>query len=192
MKTRTDILLQEVADVLEHNILDYWLDVRGLEGVILNARYVWAFSAAYSALFRSEYLIAARDACDRFLAQYADPVNGGVYWNVAPDGTPSDGDDDCQPMKNPHYYNYLSPQACRRVENYLRMRFNLEFHEVMMENEDQGRPLRHLDVVRRFLHRHRLTAISEDALLKNFRRFRHRVYPKKVRTYRKTARNKKV
>ena len=90
MKTRTDILLQEVADVLEHNILDYWLDVRGLEGVILNARYVWAFSAAYSALSRSEYLIAARDACDRFLVQYADPVNGGVYWNVAPDGTPSD------------------------------------------------------------------------------------------------------
>ena len=90
MKTRTDILLQEVADVLEHNILDYWMDVRGLEGVILNARYVWAFSAAYSALSRSEYLIAARDACDRFLAQYADPVNGGVYWNVAPDGTPSD------------------------------------------------------------------------------------------------------
>lgn len=108
------------------------------------------------------------------------------------DGTPSDGDDDCQPLKNPHYYNYLSPQSCRRVENYLRMRFNLEFHEVMMENEEQGRPQRHIEAVRQFLRRHRLTAISEDALLKNFRRFRHRVYPKKVRTYTKSVRNKKV
>ena len=90
MKTRSDIFRQEIADVLEHNILDYWLDVRELEGVILNARYVWAFSAAFSALCKSEYLVAAKKACDRFLAQYVDPDNGGVYWNVAPDGTPVD------------------------------------------------------------------------------------------------------
>ena len=75
---RTDILLAEVRSCLEQNILPYWLtlaDPKGgfqgevladgtvlpdaPRGAILNARIIWAFSAAYAALHKSEYLVAA-------------------------------------------------------------------------------------------------------------------------------------
>ena len=90
MKSATDQFLHETAEVLEHNILDFWLRVQELQGVILNARYIWAFSAAFAALRKPEYLKAAAQAKDAFLTQYFDAVNGGVYWDVASDGTPVD------------------------------------------------------------------------------------------------------
>ena len=90
METRTDSFIKETADVLEHNILDYWLNVQEFPGVILNARVIWAFSAAFAALRKPEYLKAAVHAKDAFLAHYFDAVNGGVYWDVASDGTPVD------------------------------------------------------------------------------------------------------
>ena len=90
METRTDRLLKETAEVLEQNILDYWLNVETLPGVILNARVIWAFSAAYAALHRSEYLQKAERVKDAFLAHYIDPVNGGVYWDVDGAGKPVD------------------------------------------------------------------------------------------------------
>ena len=105
MKTRTDIFLEEVRDNLTGNILPYWLklkDPRGgfygevsadgtvqydaPRGVILNARLIWSFSAAYAALHRTEYLVAAVHARDWFLEHFCDHKNGGVYWSVTPDG----------------------------------------------------------------------------------------------------------
>ena len=76
METRTDVFLQEVRENLTSNILPYWLklkDPRGgfygevlsdgkvlydaPRGVILNARLIWAFSAAYAALKDTQYLV---------------------------------------------------------------------------------------------------------------------------------------
>lgn len=90
METRTDRLLRETAEVLEHNILDYWLDFSEPEGAILGARIVWTFSAAYAALRKPGYLEKARQACDSFISNYVDNDFGGVYWNVAADGSPID------------------------------------------------------------------------------------------------------
>ena len=109
MESRTDIFLQETADVLVHNILDYWLTLRDPEGgffgevmadgtvvkdaprgVILNARIIWAFSAAYARLRDPEYLVAAVAARDWFLTHCVDPENGGVYWSVSASGEPLD------------------------------------------------------------------------------------------------------
>ena len=90
METRTDRLLKETAEVLEQNILDYWLEVETLPGVILNARVIWAFSAAYAALHRPEYLRTAERVKGAFMAHYIDPVNGGVYWDVDGEGKPLD------------------------------------------------------------------------------------------------------
>ena len=109
MEIRTDPLLKETAEVLEHNILDYWLTLRDPQGgfygevlssgeilrdaprgVILNARIIWAFSAAYGALRTPAYLEAARHACNWFLAHFCDPEHGGVYWSVSADGSPLD------------------------------------------------------------------------------------------------------
>ena len=103
--TRTDILLAEVRSCLEQNILPYWLtlaDPKGgfqgevlsdgtvlpdaPRGAILNARILWAFSAAYQALHKSEYLVAAMHAKEWFIRNFCDHKHGGVYWSVGPDG----------------------------------------------------------------------------------------------------------
>ena len=89
METKTDIFLREVREELEGNILPFWLalkDPRGgfygevtpagkviydaPRGVILNARIIWAFSAAYAALGKSEYLVAAMHGRDWFLEHF--------------------------------------------------------------------------------------------------------------------------
>ena len=105
MQTRTDVFLQEVRENLTSGILPYWLklkDPRGgfygevlsdgkvlydaPRGVILNARLIWAFSAAYAALKDTQYLVAAVHARDWFLEHFCDHKYGGVYWSVSPEG----------------------------------------------------------------------------------------------------------
>ena len=109
METKTDLFLRETAEVLEHNILDYWLTLRdprggfygevlssgeilanAPRGVILNARIIWAFSAAYRMMPKAEYREAAVAAGTWFLSHFCDTENGGVYWSVAADGAPLD------------------------------------------------------------------------------------------------------
>jgi mannobiose 2-epimerase len=106
---RTETFRKEVRKVLESNILNYWLtlkDPRGgffgeadgtgeiqrgaPRGVILNARIIWAFSAAYGMLHDSRYLEAAIHAKDWFLAHFCDRKNGGVFWSVTAAGEPLD------------------------------------------------------------------------------------------------------
>ena len=99
--------LSEFKSVLQENILQYWLKLRDPEGgfygevsangdvikdaprgVILNARIIWAFAAAYRALGRKEYLDAAVWAKEWFLKHFCDHKYGGVYWSVSATGEP--------------------------------------------------------------------------------------------------------
>ena len=101
----TGAFLEGVRSCLTDNILQYWLamkDPRGgfhgeagadgsirydaPRGVILNARIIWAFSAAYAELHNRKYLIAAVHACDWFLQHFCDHRYGGVYWSLTSDG----------------------------------------------------------------------------------------------------------
>ncbi len=105
MDTRTDIFMQEVRENLTSCILPYWLklkDPRGgfygevasdgtvlydaPRGVILNARLIWSFAAAYAALKDTQYLVAAVHARDWFLEHFCDHKYGGVYWSVSAEG----------------------------------------------------------------------------------------------------------
>ena len=107
MDNRSEIFFKETAGVLEHNILDWWLQLRdprggfygevssdgrispdAPRGVILNARIIWAFAAAYRALGRKEYLDAAVWAKEWFLKHFCDHEYGGVYWSVSATGEP--------------------------------------------------------------------------------------------------------
>ncbi|MBR6868653.1 MAG: AGE family epimerase/isomerase [Bacteroidales bacterium] len=109
METRTDRFIGEVADELRQNILPFWLalrDPRGgfygevsasgeilpdaPRGVILNARLIWAFAAAYGLTRDPECLAAAVAARDWFLEHFVDADNGGVYWSVSAAGEPLD------------------------------------------------------------------------------------------------------
>lgn len=66
------------------------LDASAPRGAILYGRILWTFSAAYRALARPEYLRAAERAKEWLLGHFYDEQYGGVYWEVAADGTPRD------------------------------------------------------------------------------------------------------
>ncbi len=101
----------EMQDVLENNILRFWLDKmqdseqggfygrmdghhqlhpEAEKGAILNARILWSFSAAYRVLQKPEYMEAATRAKDYFIEHFIDPEYGGVYWSVDNTGRPLD------------------------------------------------------------------------------------------------------
>ena len=101
----------EMQDVLENNILRFWLDKmqdtqRGgfygrmdghlqlhpeaEKGAILNAHILWSFSAAYRVLGKPEYLKAATRAKDYMIEHFIDRMYGGVYWSVDYEGNPLD------------------------------------------------------------------------------------------------------
>ena len=93
----------EMQDVLENNILRFWLDQmqdtehggfygqmtgRGQlvktadKGAILSARILWSFSAAYRVLHKPEYLVAATNMKDYILEHFYDKEYGGTYWST--------------------------------------------------------------------------------------------------------------
>lgn len=109
MERMAEDLLIEVRNELEEDILPFWLSLKdtgggfcgevtsdgtvkrdALRGEILYARIIWSFSAACRALGNDGYLSAALAARDWFVSHILDPVFGGVFWSVAPDGTPVD------------------------------------------------------------------------------------------------------
>ncbi|MBR5061198.1 MAG: AGE family epimerase/isomerase [Prevotella sp.] len=94
---------QEMQDVLENNILRFWLDkMQDFEnggfygqmtgdghlvktadkGAILNARILWSFSAAYRVLRKPEYLAAATRAKDYIIDYFIDYEYGGTFWSL--------------------------------------------------------------------------------------------------------------
>ena len=108
---RINILKSEVLDVLENNILRFWLDkmqdkenggfygqmtgegelVKTADkGGILNARILWSFSAAYRVLHKPEYLEAATRAKDYIIEHFIDEEFGGTYWSLDYKGNPKD------------------------------------------------------------------------------------------------------
>lgn len=87
--------------------------------------------------------------------------------------------------KNPAYYNYLSAAAAVDIEKCLRLMFNFELHRLLLENEEFGHVSRNIDLIVEFRHTYSLKSISEDALLKNYYRYRNRIKSKKTRHYKK-------
>lgn len=102
-----DNLSEELRRELEQNILPFWLhrmtDHRyggflgridgggnpvpdAEKGAVLNARILWAFSAAYRVLHRPEYLEAATRARDYFIDRFIDAEQGGVFWSLDAQG----------------------------------------------------------------------------------------------------------
>ena len=112
------LLKQEVQEVLETNILPFWMNkmvdhehggfygrIDGQEqlhadaekGAILNARILWSFSAAYRVLSKrsdsqtpklQQYLETATRAKDYIIDHFIDHEYGGVYWSLDAEGNP--------------------------------------------------------------------------------------------------------
>ena len=111
MNGRVDMMRLEMQDVLEKNILQFWLDKmqdhenggfygridgsgqlhpEAEKGAILNARILWSFSAAYRVVGKPEYLEAATRAKDYIIDHFVDEEYGGVYWSLDYKGNPLD------------------------------------------------------------------------------------------------------
>ena len=120
MTEMTETIKREMQDVLQNNILRFWLDKmqdhehggfygridgngvlhpEAEKGAILNARILWSFSAAYRVLSTHdpnganeahEYLAAATRAKDYIIDHFIDSEYGGVYWSVDSQGNPLD------------------------------------------------------------------------------------------------------
>ena len=109
--TKIERLKQEMREVLENNILRFWIeDMQDHEhggfygridnsnvlhadadkGAILNARILWTFSAAYRVLRKPVYLEMATRAKHYFIDHFIDPEYGGVYWSLDYTGQPKD------------------------------------------------------------------------------------------------------
>ena len=110
-RTIISSLKTQMQDVIENNILSFWLNnmqdrenggfygqmkgdgtlVKDAEkGCILNARILWAFSAAYRVLGKKEYLDAATRAKEYILQYFIDAEFGGAYWSLDYLGNPKD------------------------------------------------------------------------------------------------------
>lgn len=83
--------------------------------------------------------------------------------------------------KDPLYYNYLRERSQKIIEAKIQMHFNNDLHQELEENYAKGKELDHIDVVHRFMCLFGIESISEDALLKNYYRWRGNVRKKRNR-----------
>lgn len=85
--------------------------------------------------------------------------------------------------KDPLWYNHIGQRGLQLIERRIRMEFNNDFHEYLERNEYQGRPMEIGEAICVFMGLYRLESITEDALKKNYYRWRQAVRPHEKRGY---------
>lgn len=94
--------------------------------------------------------------------------------------------------KDPMYYNYLAPAGVKIIQDKIRSMFNAELHSMLLENDQNGHELDNIDVVHQFLCMYCIESISEDALIKNYYRWRENMRKRKARReYKKRLKSEK-
>ncbi len=111
-KSRFSELKVGLSNILEENILKYWMEntvdeenggfighinadntkvPEAGKGIILNARILWTFSMAHRVLKNTEYRKMADRAYHYILSHFRDVTYGGVFWEVDYLGKPVNG-----------------------------------------------------------------------------------------------------
>jgi mannobiose 2-epimerase len=65
-------------------------DYNAEKGSVLNARILWAFSAAYPVTKETRHFELAKRAYNYIADNFYDNEHGGIFWSINPDGTPKD------------------------------------------------------------------------------------------------------
>jgi hypothetical protein len=92
--------------------------------------------------------------------------------------------------KDTKVYNFLSPRSARIIEQEVGRMLNWELHSTLLENDQNGHKYNNIDVVHKFLCSYSIDSISEDALIKNFYRWRENLKKReKRREYKKKLKN---
>lgn len=156
-------LRAESQSLLESNILPFWatrmvdnerggfygrIDGHNIlhpdapKGAVLNARILWAFSAASRVLHSTPYRLLADRAYDYFMHHFIDRESGGVYWSIHADGTPLDTRKQTFAIA---YAIYGLTEYVRLTNNQealnaaIRLFNDLEAHAYKFENEKMGK-----------------------------------------------------
>jgi cellobiose epimerase len=103
------VLFRNELNTELHRILHYWIEhaidheaggfygsisndniaaISAAKGLVLNARILWAFSAAYSHQPNEQYLAMATRAWQYLLEHFTDNMHGGAFWSVDAAGNP--------------------------------------------------------------------------------------------------------
>lgn len=110
----------------------------------------------------------------------SNPVDSGNLEFVLPDtreGRTAGG-------KNPETYNYLSAESAEIIERKLKAMMWAELHDMMDENKHL-RGIQFKETVYTFMRRYDISAITEEALLKNYQRWRDKQRRSARRKYEK-------
>ena len=86
--------------------------------------------------------------------------------------------------KDPVSYNWLSDRSQKLLEDKMRLMMWAELHELMDENK-HIHGIQFKESVFRFMRRYGIESITEDALLKNYQRWRDKQRRKKKRGYKR-------
>ncbi|MDE6235355.1 MAG: hypothetical protein K2M56_06360 [Muribaculaceae bacterium] len=90
--------------------------------------------------------------------------------------------------KNPEYYNYLSARATKVLVGKLRQMMWAELHDFVDEGKHAlGRQFK--DSIFIFMTRYGIESISEDALWKNYQRWRYKIRRRSKRAYHHKSKN---
>lgn len=73
--------------------------------------------------------------------------------------------------KSPEHFNYLSARAAKRLGDKMRLMMWAELHDLMDENKHL-KGIQFKDSVFEFMCKYSIESITEDALLKNYQRWR--------------------
>lgn len=84
--------------------------------------------------------------------------------------------------KDPLTYNYLSGRAQKMLSDKMRLMMWAELHDFMDENK-HIKGIQFKDSVFTFMRRYSIESISEDALFKNYQRWRYKLRRKQKRGY---------
>lgn len=86
--------------------------------------------------------------------------------------------------KNPEIYNYLSQRSSQIISNKMKVMMWAELHDFMDENKHIN-GIQFKESVYVFMVRYGIESITEDALIKNYQRWRDKLRRKKKRAYTK-------
>lgn len=88
--------------------------------------------------------------------------------------------------KDPAVYNYISQRAAGILCNRFRLMMWAELHE-FMDEEKHLKGAQYKDSAYTFLRKYSIESITDDALLKNYQRWRDKMRRRQKRAYRKSV-----
>lgn len=106
---------------------DLQVDEAAPKGLILNARILWTFAAAYRVTQSSEDAVLARRAFDYLIHFFRDSQHGGYYWELGPSGQVLNDNKKCYGQAfvvyalAEYYRSFGEPEALRHAIELYRL-----------------------------------------------------------------------